>query len=119
MPSGRQIVQSYGDGRFRIAGEVYTGSVLIFPEATRLWPVAALEDMTLASLHPVTALADTPDILVVGCGERFVLPPVALRRGLKDHGIVMEWMDTGAACRTFNVLLGEARHVMAALLAVQ
>jgi uncharacterized protein len=119
VPAGRQIVQSYGDGRFRIAGELYVGSVLIFPEKTQPWPVTAIADMTTASLRPITALADTPDILVVGCGERFVPPPADLRQGLRAHGIVMEWMDTGAACRTFNVLLGEARHVAAALLAVE
>jgi len=92
---------------------------LIFPDKTMQWPVTALSDMTLAALEPVTALESVPDILVVGCGEKFVPPLVKLKDQLRDCGIVMEWMDTGAACRTFNVLLSEARHVAAALIAVK
>ncbi len=75
--------------------------------------------MSLESLKPVTDLEDIPDILIVGCGEKFVPPIVKLKDELRDCGIVMEWMDTGAACRTFNVLLGESRHVAAALIAVK
>ena len=57
-------------------------------------------------------------ILIVGCGPRFVMPPPVLKSGLRAAGIVLEWMDTGAACRTFNVLLGEERPAAAALIAV-
>ena len=71
------------------------------------------------ALKRLTDLEDTPGILIVGCGEKFVPPPVILKDGLREFGIVMEWMDTGAACRTFNVLLGEARHVASALIAVK
>ena len=66
-----------------------------------------------------TALT-TPEagILVVGCGAAFEPPPSGLREGLSEKGVVLEWMDTGAACRTFNVLLAEDRACAAALIAV-
>ena len=59
------------------------------------------------------------DILIVGCGRAFQLPPKGLKDGLGELGLVLEWMDTGAACRTFNVLLAEERAVAAALIAVE
>jgi len=58
------------------------------------------------------------DVLLVGCGPRFLPPPAGLVRALRESGIGLEWMDTGAACRTFNVLLAEERRVAAALIAV-
>ena len=109
------MIQSYGGGRFRIGGGVYEGSVLVAREETRLWSVLDPGVITLDSLDPVTA---APGILIVGCGSGFKAPPPDLRSGLKAQGIILEWMDTGAACRTFNVLLTEEREAVAALIAV-
>lgn len=118
VPSGRQLIQGYGGGQFRIAGQVYVGSVLVFPERTLAWPIAVASDITPNSLAAaIEARADT-DILLVGCGARFLAPPPDLRAYLKAQGLVLEWMDTGAACRTFNVLLAEERRAVAALIAV-
>ncbi|MBT3559051.1 MAG: hypothetical protein HN644_04760 [Rhodospirillales bacterium] len=111
-------VQRYGDGKFGIADEVYKGSVIVFSDHAQLWPVQSTEDITASSLLAIVERSDDVDILVLGCGERFGPPPQDLRAALKEHGIVLEWMDTGAACRTFNVLLSEARRVAAALIAV-
>jgi uncharacterized protein len=118
VPAGRQIIQSYGDNRFRIAGTVHDGSVLTFLDETIPWPVTSAENITFESLKQVVDLEDVPGILIIGCGEKFLPPPIELSIELREHGVVVEWMDTGAACRTFNVLLGEERHVAAALLAV-
>lgn len=70
------------------------------------------------ALSAVLANADDIDILLVGCGPTFAAIPKGLRAALKDAGIILEWMDTGAACRTFNVLVAEERRVAAALIAV-
>jgi uncharacterized protein len=56
--------------------------------------------------------------LILGLGPRFLMVPAELRQALKGHGIAVEAMDTGAACRTFNVLLAEDRRVAAALIAL-
>ena len=84
-------------------------------EETRLWSVIDPGVITLDSLDPVIG---EPGILIVGCGSGFITPPPDLRYGLKAQGIILEWMDTGAACRTFNVLLTEEREAVAALIAV-
>lgn len=118
VPQGRQLVQKYGDGRFTISTVVFEGSVVLFPEETRPWTVQSTEDITIESLSAITDRADDFDILLIGAGEKFGRIPLDLRKALKELGLVLEWMDTGAACRTFNVLIAEERRVAAALIAV-
>lgn len=82
------------------------------------WPVASAADLKPDDLAPVQARADSIDILLIGAGPVFGPEPEGLRAALKAVGIALEWMDTGAACRTYNVLIGEGRRVAAALIAV-
>jgi uncharacterized protein len=144
VPAGRQVIEAYGGGGFVIAGTRYVGSVIVLPERTLAWMAAAAGDVTEFALAPLfeapppganapkphdPAATSAPgflfgrpaplaEILVVGCGPRFAPPPETLRRAIKTRGFALEWMDTGAACRTFNVLLAEGRLVVAALIAV-
>src|SRR4051812_38928156 len=120
VPQGRQIIESYGDGRFRITGAVHQGSVLVFPEKTVPWPVGDSTGLTEESLASIAAAGDagTIDLLLIGCGPRMAQIPMKLRAGLRSHGVVIEPMDTGAAARTYNVLAAEGRKVAAALIAV-
>jgi uncharacterized protein len=120
VPQGRQIVESYGDGRFRVTGTLYTGSILVFPNRTAAWPVADIAALSVENLAPVVAAAEAGeiDLLLIGCGARMAMIPGALRAALRAKGIVIEPMDTGAACRTYNVLAAEGRKVGAALIAV-
>jgi len=118
LPEGSQLIQAYGNGTFRITGETHSGSVIVFPTRTVAWSVTAPDQITLESLSDVTASVEANQILVVGCGPRALPPPAGLREGLKEAGVVLEWMDTGAACRTYNVLLIDDRVVSAALIAI-
>jgi uncharacterized protein len=118
VPQGRQQIQSYGDKRFRISAEVFEGSVVVFPEETQVWAVTDLSVLNIDALAQVTRQADDIDILLIGCGPTFCAVPKGLRADIKAAGMVLEWMDTGAACRTFNVLVAEERRVCAALIAV-
>ena len=115
LPSGRQVIEGYGASGFRVAGIRYAGSILVFPDATLEWPVSRFEDVTLEALRPVVEHGGT-EILLLGCGARMQRVPPALRQALKGAGISLDAMDTGAACRTYNVLLAEDRRVAAALL---
>ena len=120
VPQGRQIIESYGDGRFRVTGAVHQGSILVFPDKTVAWPVGEITGLTEESLAGVAAAGDagTIDLVLIGCGPRMTLIPVKLRAALRSHGVVIEPMDTGAAARTYNVLAAEGRKVAAALIAV-
>ncbi|MGB0683653.1 MAG: Mth938-like domain-containing protein [Magnetovibrionaceae bacterium] len=118
IEEGRQVVQKYGGGNFTISGEVYGQSVIVFPNRTLAWGATGPETIDEAGLAPIFEAADTLDILLIGAGPKFTPPPVPLRNALKAVGIVLDWMDTGAACRTYNVLMSEDRAVAAALVAV-
>jgi uncharacterized protein len=119
VPEARQIVQGYGDGRFRIAGLVHEGSVIVFPDRTVAWAAATIEEASESSLAAVFARADEIDILLLGCGRAMSPAVPGLRAALRRVKIAVEPMDTGAACRTFNVLVAEERRVAAALIAVR
>jgi uncharacterized protein len=118
IPQGRQVIESYGPGRFRISGIEHVGSRLVFPERTFAWAVTAMADLSLDALSPVLAANPAVEILLIGCGPRLQPLPGALRSALRAHGVGCDAMDTGAACRTFNVLLAESRRVAAALIAL-
>jgi uncharacterized protein len=80
--------------------------------------VTSFEEITPESLQPVTDPDADVGVLLLGCGQRMQLVTKNLRDPVREAGVVIEPMDTGAAARTFNVLLMEERRVAAALLAV-
>ncbi len=115
IPSGRQVIESYGPRGFRVAGITYARPILVFPDATFDWQVAGIAAVSAETLRPVIERGGT-EILLLGCGTRMALVPAAVRQALKAAGVGLDLMDTGAACRTYNVLLSEDRRVAAALL---
>jgi len=117
-PEGRQLIEAYGDGRFRISARAYEGSVIVFADAVLSWSVTEIGALTPDSLSPAAERASELDVLIVGTGDRFVRPDPALVETCRRHGMALEMMDTGAACRTYNLLLGDGRRVAAALIAV-
>lgn len=119
IPVGRQIIQAYGNGGFRISGVPHTGAVLITPNQTLPWLVTDPVGIHQDSLAPLFTTGAQIQVLLIGCGRRISLIPPALRAWAKAQGAVIDAMDTGAACRTYNVLLSEDRHVAAALIAVE
>ena len=118
VPAGRQMVERYGDGRFVVSGTAHEGSIIVFPDRTLAWPVADLGAVTLESLAAILDARDGLEVMLLGCGARLTQVPSELRRSLRDLGLAVEFMDTGAACRTYNVLAAEDRRVAAALIAV-
>ncbi len=118
IPEGRQVIESYGDGRFRVSGVPLEGSLLVLPTATFPWSAADVAGITLDSLGPLLSSDPPLEILLVGTGKRLVPLHPTLKAQLRERGIGADPMDTGAACRTYNVLMAEGRRVAAALLAV-
>lgn len=119
VKEGAQIIQGYAGAGFRISGVAYDGAVLVFSDKTIEW--AALGDvkaLTEADFAPLIDVAAELDVVLLGTGKDFAFPDPALRRALKELGLNVEAMDSGAACRTYNVLVAEGRRVVAALLPV-
>jgi uncharacterized protein len=116
IPAGRQFIEGYGPGSFRISGTLYHGSLIVFPDRCLEWEVVAAEGISLLSLRAVASATPLPEILLLGTGRRHEFVSRQMREELKAAGIRAESMDTGAACRTYNVLLSEERRVAAALI---
>jgi uncharacterized protein len=111
-PASRQLIERYSADGFRVSGVVYPGPVLVFPDRTMIWenPLVSIEGLTPVIEHGGV------ELVLVGLGKRGAPVATALRAALKACGIGIEAMDTGAACRTYSVLLAEDRLVAAALL---
>lgn len=104
-------VEGYGPGFFRIGGEIYQGPVLTGPQGTAGW--GGYDDHA-----PLLSLAGHVDVLLLGTGAEMAHIPDDLRQVLESAGIGVEAMASGAAARTYNVLLGEGRRVALAMLPV-
>ena len=115
---GRAPIDTYGDGKFSFAEMSHTGSIICLPSGIYAWNAAGPGDMNVEALARVFAEAESVEILLLGYGNE--LQPIApeLRAALRESGVAADPMTTGAAVRTFNVLLAEDRAVAAALLAV-
>jgi uncharacterized protein len=111
-------IEAYGNGGFRFGGMSHRGSLLCFPDGIWAWPVTRVSEITLAALQPALDRADQLDFFLIGGGrDPFVLPE-RLRTRFRDASLTVDAMATGAAVRTWNILLAEGRRVGAALIAV-
>jgi uncharacterized protein len=115
-PAQVQVIRTYGPGRFLISDRDWREPVLVTPTVTTPWTVTRAEDFSAASLAALKAAPTPTELLVLGCGARAVFVPPALRAELKAAGLALEVVDTGSACRIYNVLLAEGRRVAAALI---
>lgn len=111
-PSQVQVIRSYGPGRFLIGECEWRQPVLVTAMATTAWNVTRAEELALEALGAALQV----ELLVVGCGARSVFVPPVTRAAFKEAGVGLEVVDTGAACRIYNVLLAENRRVGAALI---
>ncbi|MCH9765811.1 MAG: hypothetical protein K0U34_07455 [Alphaproteobacteria bacterium] len=111
-------IEAYGDGGFRFAGMRHAGSLLSLPSGLYGWRPTNLDDVTVEDLASLIGQRDIIPFVLFGVGETLKPLPAPLLEALKDKGIAAEPMDTGAACRTHNVLLAEQRAVAAALLQI-
>jgi uncharacterized protein len=117
-PDGQyvQLIRAYGPGHFHIAGHDWRGPVLVTPAVTTPWAVARADELSLDNLAALGAAPMPTELLVLGCGARPLFIAADIRAALKGAGMALEVVDTGSACRIYNVLLAEGRRVAAALI---
>jgi uncharacterized protein len=115
---GTAPIEAYGNGGFRFAGMSHRGSLLCLPEGIWPWPVERPEALSEQSLAPVLARTGQLDFVVIGTGRDLWVMPESLRTRFREVKLTVEVMPTGAAIRTFNVLIAEGRRVAAGLIAV-
>ncbi len=110
-----QTVTGYDDSGVEINAVHYSKSLVVMPETEpREWDVHAFADLTAE--HFARLLADAPDVVILGTGarQRFVHPKLSAALTMRRIGV--ECMDNQAACRTYNILMGEGRKVTLALI---
>ena len=121
IPSNRKIITGYGGGSFKISAENIEGSVIILQDTIIKWSIVT-GDITLESLLPIIENLNKNsldiELLIIGCGETHQRLSAEIHNAFRAKHINVEIMTTGAACRTYNVLLGEERKIAAALIAV-
>ena len=115
---GQQLINGYGDGGFRVSGQRYEGNILIFTDATKGWDIEDINELKTDHLKDVLEADPKVEILLIGCGENMAFIDEGLRNTFRANGTTIDSMDTGAAVRTYNVLLLEGRRVAVALMAV-
>jgi uncharacterized protein len=116
---GRAPIEAYGNGGFRFADMSHRGSILALPSGIEAWPVQSPAEIAPATLTRLIAEAAAIEILLVGTGDAMVPLSAEARAALEAAGLYPDPMSTGAAVRTYNVLLSEERRVAAALVAVE
>ena len=115
---GRAPIDAYGNGGFRFAGMSHKGSLLCLPSAIVAWGETDAATLTPKSFSLLFAEAAGIGFVLLGTGQAHLFPSPEVRRAFAEAKIGLDTMNTGAACRTYNVLLAEGRPVAAALLAV-
>ena len=115
---GRAPIDAYGNGGFRFADMSHRGSILCLPSGIYGWDAKEGDALTVALFQKVLAETGGIEVLLVGTGRDLLPLPKDLKAALKEKGIGSDPMSTGAAVRTFNIMLSESRAVAAALIAV-
>jgi len=114
----RAPIDAYGNGGFRFRDMSHKGSLLCLPSGVSGWAPTDGATLTLADFEPVLCAPEGVGFLLLGTGNTQVFPPASVRKAFVEAGIGLEPMTTGAAVRTYNVLLSEGRDVACALIAV-
>ncbi|OHV85192.1 Mth938-like domain-containing protein [Ensifer sp. LCM 4579] len=115
---GRAPIDAYGDGGFRFADMSHRGSVLMLPSGVYAWDMVEGDPLAIAKFQRILQEAREIEVLLVGTGREVRPLPADLKAVLKAANISSDPMNTGAAVRTYNVMLAESRAVAAALIAV-
>jgi uncharacterized protein len=113
--SSPHLIRAYGGGELRVNDDIHRGTVIL--SASTLVSVPEIRDINdLAVFDRSRILALEPELVLLGTGARQIFPAASFRAQFLSAGIGFEAMDTGAACRTFNVLVAEQRRVVALLM---
>lgn len=117
LPQNEFFIRSVSEEGIRVHKDLYTGAFIISGEGViPQWQVNGVDDINEDKLRVIFDLQ--PEVILIGTGKTqiFLPPPVQAHFFRRNFGF--EVMTTDAACRTFNILVGEGRNVVAALLPI-
>ncbi len=115
---GRLLINSYGGGGFVVNGLRCTGAQIVFPDRVIAWSGMTFSDISKETLEPVLNAEPAVPLLLIGCGSLSFQLDGGIRQFLRERGVGVETMNTQAACRTFNLLMGEGRLAAALVIPI-
>ena len=112
------LIRLYESGRIMVREDSYRSSLIVLPDRLITdWPPQRFADLTAEHIRTLATL--NCEVLLLGTGRQLRFPPPVVLAPLAAAGVGLEVMDTGAACRTYNILMAEGRQVAAALLMIE
>jgi uncharacterized protein len=118
IPNSKKIIQSYGYRFFNISGEIVeNSSIFITPDFFTKIQATQISEITKESLKDILKYLDKTDILLIGSGKKHIRLQKEMIDCLQEFNLVVDCMDSSAACRTYNILLGDDRNVAALIIA--
>lgn len=109
------IITAYEDDSVTINGKPFNQSIVISStELNENWDIKTIESLQTEHINQILIL--NPELIVIGTGNRLTFPDVESYSAIIQQGIGVDFMDTGAACRTYNILVSEGRDVVAGLI---
>jgi uncharacterized protein len=115
---GRAPIDAYGNGGFRFADMSHRGSLLCLPSGIHGWDLKEGDPLTVAAVSAFLEEAAGIEFVLLGTGLKLRPIPADVKAALRSRGMASDPMSTGAAVRTYNIMLAEQRPVAAALIAV-
>jgi len=117
---GQKIIQSYSNGSFKVNGERFEHALIVQPDDCFEWDTQenAFDALTAVDFQYFIDHAKEYDVFLIGCGDDMSFLQPSVKKELRAQGVNIDVMTTGAACRTYNVLMAEGRRVVCALLPV-
>ena len=109
------VITAYGEDSVSVNGKVFEQSLILAnTEFSEDWGLSSIEQ--LADEHIEQILSFDPELIIIGTGGKLVFPKVEVYSAIIKRGIGVDFMDTHAACRTYNILMSEGRGVVAGLI---
>ena len=118
---GQQVIGTYSNGFFKVNGKTYNSAILVTSEKTDIWDIGEITDVSELKVQHFSVFIEQSqdiDVVLLGSGKDMAFISPELKSELKSLGLNIDIMPTGAACRTYNVLMAEGRRVVCSLLPV-
>lgn len=109
------VITAYDNSGISINGKTFNKSLIVTSrQLQKDWGIETIESLQTSHINQV--LSFKPELIIIGTGNKLVFPAVEVYSAIIKHGIGVDFMDTGAACRTYNILMSEGRDVVAGLI---
>ncbi len=112
-------IDAYGNGGFRFQDMSHIGSLLCLPSGMHKWAITNAKQLDELDFTQIFERSDEIDVFLIGTGKDIAFIDESIREKFREHAIILEPMSTGAAVRTYNVLMAEKRAVSAGFIAIE